>query len=216
MTTTSATRSTSSSSTTAPENLLALEAILEPLGQRLVRASSGEDALRHLLDDDFAVILLDVQMPGMNGFETAQLIKSRERTKFIPIIFLTAISKDDEYVFKGYSVGAVDYLFKPFQPEILRSKVQVFVDLYLQQRRIAEQEQQIRDIERQQLELRHMRELLQSEARFREIVASAMDAIVVFDADGNITLVNGAAERMFGTSSADAIGKSITRFFPEA
>ncbi len=82
-----------------PENLLALEAILEPLGQRLVRAQSGEDALRRLLEREFAVILLDVQMPNMNGFETAQMIKSRERTMFVPMIFLTAISKDEEYVF---------------------------------------------------------------------------------------------------------------------
>jgi PAS domain S-box-containing protein len=196
------------------ENLLALEAILEPLGQRLVRASSGGDALRCLLERDFAVILLDVQMPGMNGFETAELIKSRERTKFTPIIFLTAISKEDEYVFKGYSVGAVDYMFKPFQPAILRSKVQVFVDLYVQQRRIAEQEQRIREIERQELELQHMNELLQSEARFREIVSTAMDAIIVFDADGKISLMNGAAERML-RSGSDAIGGPIHRFFPE-
>ncbi|HEX4681242.1 MAG TPA: ATP-binding protein [Gemmatimonadaceae bacterium] len=196
------------------ENLLALEAILEPLGQRLVRASSGEDALRCLLAREFAVILLDVQMPGMNGFETAELIKARERTKFTPIIFLTAISKEDEYVFKGYSVGAVDYMFKPFQPAILRSKVQVFVDLYVQQRRIAEQEQRIREIERQELELQHMNEMLQSEARFREIVGSAMDAIIVFDADGKVSLLNSAAERMFGTTS-EAIGGPIHRFFPE-
>jgi PAS domain S-box-containing protein len=197
------------------ENLLALEAILEPLGQRLVRAQSGEAALRCLLEREFAVILLDVQMPGMNGFETARMIKARDRTKHVPIIFLTAISKDDDYVFKGYSVGAVDYMSKPFQPEILRSKVQVFVDLYVQRRRIAEQEQRIRDIERQELELRHMRELLQSEARFREIVGSAMDAIVLFDADGKISLINGAAERMFATTTSDAIGGSIVRFFPE-
>jgi PAS domain S-box-containing protein len=197
------------------ENLLALEAILEPLNQNLIRAQSGSDALRALLDRDFAVILLDVQMPGINGFETAQTIKSRERTKFIPIIFLTAISKDDEYVFQGYSVGAVDYMFKPFQPEILRSKVQVFVDLYLQQRRLAEQEQQLRDAERQELEMRHMRELLQSEARFREIVSSAMDAIMAFDDKGVVTMVNGAAERMFGTKTADAVGADIKRFVPE-
>jgi PAS domain S-box-containing protein len=197
------------------ENLLALEAILEPLGQRLVRASSGADALRCLLDQDFAVILLDVQMPGINGFETAQTIKSRERTKYIPIIFLTAISKDEEYVFQGYSVGAVDYMFKPFQPSILRSKVQVFVDLYLQQRRITEQEQQLRDVERQELELRHMRELVQSEARFREIVGSAMDAIIVFNERGVVTMVNGAAERMFGAAAQEAVGKEITRFFPQ-
>ena len=198
-----------------PENLLALEAILEPLGQHIVRASSGEDALRCLLEREFAVILLDVQMPNMNGFETARLIKSRQRTRFVPIIFLTAISKDAEYVFRGYSVGAVDYMFKPFQPEILRSKVQVFVELYLQQRRLAEQEQRLREVERQDLELRHMRELLQSESRFSEIVRSAMDAIVLFDADGKISLLNGTAERMFGTMAADAIGTSITAFFPE-
>src|SRR6476646_9169408 len=124
-----------------PENLLALEAILEPLGQRLVRASSGEDALRQLLDKEFAVILLDVQMPEMNGFETARMIKARERTRFIPIIFLTAISKEEEYVFEGYSVGAVDYIAKPFQPDILRSKVNVFVDLYQKQRQLAAQQQ---------------------------------------------------------------------------
>jgi PAS domain S-box-containing protein len=197
------------------ENLLALEAILEPLGQRLVRARSGEEALRSLLDREFAVILLDVQMPGLNGFETAQLIKARERTKFIPIIFLTAISKEDEYVFQGYSVGAVDYMFKPFQPAILRSKVQVFVDLYLQQRRITEQEQQLRDIEVREIELRHMKELLQSEARFREIVSSAMDAILAFDANGAVTLVNSAAERMFGTKADEAIGQDISKFFSE-
>lgn len=198
-----------------PENLLALEAILEPLGQRLVRATSGKEALRRLLERDFAVILLDVQMPGMSGFETAQVIKSRERTKFIPIIFLTAINKEDEYVFKGYSVGAVDYMFKPFQPEILRSKVSVFVDLYVQQHRIAEQEQRIREIERQELELRHVRELLQSEARFREIVSSAMDAIVVFDASSRITMVNSAAERMFGRREAEVVGQTIESLFPE-
>jgi PAS domain S-box-containing protein len=198
-----------------PENLLALEAILEPLGQHLVRATSGQEALRRLLERDFAVILLDVQMPGMSGFETAQLIKSRERTKYIPIIFLTAINKEDEYVFKGYSVGAVDYMFKPFQPEILRSKVAVFVDLYVQQRRIAEQEQQLREIERQELELRHVRELLQSEARFREIVSSAMDAIVVFDAANCITMVNSAAERMFRRPSNEAVGSAIGTLFPE-
>jgi PAS domain S-box-containing protein len=199
-----------------PENLLALEAILEPLGQRLVRAQSGEDALRRLLEREFAVILLDVQMPGMNGFETARMIKSRERTKFMPIIFLTAISKEEEYVFHGYSVGAVDYIFKPFQPEILRSKVQVFVELNRQQRRIAQHEQRLRDIERRELELKHMHELLESEARFREIVSSAMDAIIVFDASGTVTLVNGAAESMFGVTAAEAIETSMSRFFPEA
>jgi PAS domain S-box-containing protein len=198
-----------------PENLLALEAILEPLHQRLVRASSGEEALRRLLERDFALILLDVQMPGMNGFETARLIKSRERTKYIPIIFLTAISKEEAYVFEGYSVGAVDYLFKPFQPEILRSKVAAFVDLYIRQRNIAAQEALLRESERREMELRHMRELWESQARFREVVTSALDAIILFDASGRITLFNAAAEQMFRSASTEAVGASITRLFPE-
>ena len=110
-----------------PENLLALEAILDPLDQNLLYAHSGEEALRQLLRHDVAVILLDVQMPVLDGFETAMLIKQRERTKYIPIIFVTAISKEDEHVFRGYSAGAVDYVFKPFSPDVLRSKVAVFI-----------------------------------------------------------------------------------------
>ena len=109
------------------ENLLALEAILEPLGHRLVSATSGDEALRHLLKDEFAVILLDVQMPGLDGFETAELIKRRERTRHVPILFLTAISKDRRHVFRGYESGAVDYIFKPIDADILRSKVSVFL-----------------------------------------------------------------------------------------
>ena len=198
-----------------PENLLALEAILEPLGQKLVRAHSGDETLRLLLSHDFAMILLDVQMPGIDGFETARLIKSRERTKYVPIIFLTAISKDEEYVFEGYSVGAVDYMTKPFQPDILRSKVSVFVDLFQKQRQLATQQDVIRESEKRELELRHMREIYESEARFSEIVGSAMDAIMVFDADGAISLFNAAAERMFGLEAAGGNGANVSRFFPE-
>ena len=195
------------------ENLLALEAILEPLGQKLIRAHSGEEALRMLLRHEVAVVLLDVQMPGMNGFETAQLIKSRERTRYIPIIFLTAISKEEEYVFRGYQMGAVDYISKPFQPDVLRAKVAVFVDLHLKQQRLQEQESLLREGERRMTELRHMREMLQSEARFREIVSTAMDAIVIFDEQEHISLFNGAAERMFRCPASQAIGRSITEFF---
>lgn len=198
------------------ENLLALEAILEPLGQHLVRAHSGDEALRLLLSHDFALILLDVQMPGINGFETARLIKSRERTKYIPIIFLTAISKEEEYVFEGYLVGAVDYMSKPFQPDILRSKVSVFVDLYQKQRQLSAQQELLRESERRDLELRHMREMWESESRFSEIVGSAMDAIVVFDADGRISLFNAAAERMFCDSADNVINADVRTFFPDA
>ena len=197
-----------------PENLLALEAILEPLGQQLVRAHSGEEALRRLLTEEFAVILLDVQMPGMNGFETARLIKSRERSRHIPIIFLTAISKEESYVFEGYSVGAVDYMSKPFQPDILRSKVSVFVDLYRKQRQLARQEQLLREHEKRELELRHQAELIEKEARLGEIVESALDAIITFGEDHHITLFNAAAERLFGCRAADALGRPITDFFP--
>src|SRR5947209_2192783 len=113
-----------------PENLVALEAVLAPLDCRLVRATSGSEALKRLLEDDFAVILLDVQMPELDGFETADYIKRRERTRSIPIIFVTAISKEEHHVFRGYEAGAVDYVFKPYDPVVLRSKVAVFVELW--------------------------------------------------------------------------------------
>ena len=127
-----------------PENLLALEAILSSLDQTLVRATSGEEALKALLSDDFAVILLDVQMPGMDGFETASHIKRRERTRDIPIIFLTAINREPQHAFRGYSAGAVDYLAKPFDPWVLRAKVSVFVELYLKNRQLREQAEMLR------------------------------------------------------------------------
>jgi len=113
-----------------PENLLTLEATLGYLGQNLVMASSGREALKLLLDDDFALILLDVHMPDMDGFETAALIRDREKSQNIPIIFLTAMHKGPGQVFRGYSLGAVDYIFKPFEPEILKAKVAVFIELY--------------------------------------------------------------------------------------
>ncbi|MCU1377072.1 MAG: hypothetical protein JWN29_55 [Acidimicrobiales bacterium] len=122
-----------------PENLLALEAVLEPLGHRLVQAGSGEDALRHLLTDDVAVIVLDVQMPGLDGFETAAAIKGRVRTRDIPIIFLTALSREPEHRLHGYATGAVDYIFKPVEPDLLRAKVAVFLELHLSARRLKEQ-----------------------------------------------------------------------------
>jgi len=148
-----------------PENLLALQAILEPLGQTLVLAHSGEEALKCVLQHEFACILLDVQMPEMNGFDAAQIIKSRERSRYIPIIFLSAINKEDSYVFKGYSMGAVDYVFKPFNPDVLRSKVAVFVDLYLKQQQIIEQAELLAESQRRELELEHRAELLETEAK---------------------------------------------------
>nr|WP_237389671.1 response regulator [Bacillus sp. USDA818B3_A] len=112
------------------ENLIALDAVLSSPNYRLVKARSGEEALKYILKQDFAVILLDVQMPGLNGFETAKLIKARKKSKNIPIIFITAISQDMEHVLRGYSVGAIDYIFKPFNPETLKRKVEQFVKIY--------------------------------------------------------------------------------------
>jgi len=139
------------------DNLLALEAVLDPLDAELVRAGSGDEALRALLSGDFAVIILDVQMPGMDGFETARLIKARTQTRNVPIIFLTAISGEAEHHLQGYRSGAVDYVYKPFNPESLRAKVAIFLELWGQghqlDRQRAELARQLVEVERLNAEL---------------------------------------------------------------
>ena len=160
-----------------PENLLALEAILEPLSQNLIRAHSGPEALKRVLEMEFATILLDVQMPDMNGFEVAEIIKSRERSRTIPIIFLSAINKEEAYVFKGYSMGAVDYVFRPFNPDVLRMKVAVFVDLFIKQREVQRQAELLRDAEKRELELEHRTSLLEAEARSAAKLAQMNDEL---------------------------------------
>ena len=166
-----------------PENLTALKATLEPLEQNLVLASSGREALRELLLRDFACILLDVQMPELDGFETARLIKQRTRTSHIPIIFITAISKDAGHVFRGYSTGAVDYIFKPFDPEVLRSKVSVFIELWEKTEQLQRQSELLRE-----QELAQVRRT--SEERYRQL-ADAMPQIVwTADTRGNTTYLN--------------------------
>ena len=131
-----------------PENLLAVEAALEGLSLNLVKAGSGPEALRHLLHNDVALILLDVQMPGMDGLETARLIRGRRRSRHLPIIFITAFDRDDAQVLEAYKLGAVDFLFKPLQPEVLRAKVSVFVELQRRTAQVARQAEQIRHHER--------------------------------------------------------------------
>lgn len=126
------------------ENLIALEAILSSLNQQLVPVRSGEAALKALLSDEFAVILLDVVMPGMDGFETAAHIKRRAKTHDVPIIFLTAAGAEPDHAFRGYAAGAVDYIAKPFDPWVLRAKVAVFVDLYMKNRQLREQAELLR------------------------------------------------------------------------
>jgi PleD family two-component response regulator len=125
------------------DNLVALQAILQGMPIETVAVTSGEDALKQLLVDDFALILLDAYMPGMNGFETATHVKSRERTRHIPIIFLTAADRDARLALRGYAAGAVDYLTKPCDPWILRAKVSVFVDMWSQARQIQRQAEQM-------------------------------------------------------------------------
>ncbi len=166
-----------------PENLLALEAILEPLEADLVRAASGEEALRRLLHEEFAAILLDVQMPGMDGFQTAELIKQRERTRHVPILFLTAISKDAEHIFRGYSAGAVDYLMKPFDPLVLRAKVAVFIELWqktteLRRRDALLAEQELAAAERE------------SEVRYRSLADAVPQIVWTADAEGKTLFYN--------------------------
>lgn len=169
-----------------PENLLALEAILEPLGQELVKATSGTEALKSILLNDFAVILMDVKMPDMDGFETTRFIKDRDKSRHIPIIFITALDENSDAIFKGYSAGAVDYIHKPFNEEILRSKVSVFVELYLKEQQIREQavliqDNILREAERvrvqqeRELEQKHLKELAvelekRVEVRTRELL----------------------------------------------
>src|SRR6266536_1202194 len=162
-----------------PDNLMALAAVLEPLHADLVPARSGEEALRRLLGEEFAVIVLDVQMPVLDGFETARLIKQRERTRHIPLVFLTAISGEPEHHLRGYEVGAVDYVYKPFAPEILRAKVRVFIELWQRgaiiERQRAQLEERLADLDRANVALaRQGIELERSNAaleRFAEIAA---------------------------------------------
>jgi two-component system sensor histidine kinase/response regulator len=140
-----------------PANLLALEAMLQGLGQNLIKAGSGREALKWLLTDDFAVILLDVKMPDMDGFETAALIRQRDKSRDIPIIFLTAADKTHTEAVRGYAVGAVDYLVKPVVPEFVRSKVSVFVELAKKTEQLRRQTEQLRASEQAARELAEAR-----------------------------------------------------------
>jgi len=180
-----------------PNNLIALDAMLGDMGENLVKAESGIKALRALLEMDFAVILLDVQMPEMDGFETARLIREREKSKDTPIIFLTAQGPNERNVFKGYSLGAVDYLFKPIVPEILRSKVTVFVDLF---RKTLELKQQTRELSR----ISRQNQL---------ILNSAAEGVVGVDRNTVATFVNPAGARMLGREVHEIVGRRVHDIF---
>ncbi len=181
-----------------PHNLVALQAILEPLNQELMLAENGTDALRLCLDHDFAAILLDVRMPIMDGFETAEMIRSRKHSHRTPILFLTAY-RSDEQLFRGYDLGAVDFLFKPIVPEILLSKVKVFVEL----RRSEE------------LLQRQTEDLKRTERKFRDVLEAAPDAMIITNEDGRIELANSRVDMLFQHSREILIGQNIRTLIPE-
>ena len=180
-----------------PDNLISIEAALETLNEEIVLARSGTEALRYLLESDFAAILLDVKMPDMDGFETAELIRSRKRSQHTPILFLTAY-RNEEHLFRGYDLGAVDFLFKPIVPEILRSKVAVFVELSRSAQR-----------QRRQAEI-----LAKAELKFRSLLEAAPYAMLITTAEGQIVLANSRADDMFGYTRQELLGQNIRLLVP--
>ena len=191
-----------------PANLLALESLLEGGEYSVVKAFSGPEGLRCMLEKEFALVLLDVLMPGMDGFETAALIRQRQLSKDTPIIFITASNSNENHVGRGYSLGAVDYIYKPIVPEILKAKVQVFADLYRKTQRLKRSESALRN----ELD-EHGKTLtarLESEEKYRELFSRASDAIVVFDADGGAVLdANDAALALYGYSRKEFLGLTV-------
>jgi hypothetical protein len=189
-----------------PENLVALEAILGNEGLDLVKAGSGNDALRHSLKRDFALVLLDVQMPGMDGFETAELMRSNPKTRHLPIIFVTAGVKDIQLQFKGYDLGAVDYLIKPVDPHILQSKVTVFCELYRQRRQIEANQLLLEAKIKERVAM-----LRESEERFHMLATHVPVGIYQIDTQGNCLFVNRRWCEIAGLSAEEAAGPGWTR-----
>jgi signal transduction histidine kinase/DNA-binding NarL/FixJ family response regulator len=188
-----------------PANLMAMEAVLQPLGQRIVSARSGQEALRALLEEEFAVILLDVTMPGMDGFETAQLIRDRNKTRGVPIIFLTAMQGNEQFILRAYERGAVDYLIKPFDPDILRAKVSVFVELYLMRERV----KQIAALEASQRESEGARERL-----FEMLMQLPMAMAATIGPDHVIELANPWFDKLAGRRR-QLIGRKMLDVFDD-
>jgi signal transduction histidine kinase len=192
-----------------PENLVAVEAALAPLGHRVLRASSGEEALRHLLTDDVGVIVLDVMMPGLDGFETARHIKDRDRTRDIPIVFLTAMGGEIANRLRGYDAGAVDYLAKPVDPAILQAKVRVFLELHLAAQALRDQGEELakrtRDLERSNADLEQfsyvashdLQEPLRAIAGYLELLVDHVGEDLDEDARTWIGRASDSADRMY-------------------
>ena len=188
-----------------PENLIALEAVLSDLGQNLVKARSGEEALRLLLKQEFAVILLDVNMPGINGFETAELIRQRKSTEHIPIIFVSAISTSDTHLFKGYALGAVDYIFTPVIPEVLRSKVTVFVELLKKTEETKRQAEQLRELEEKEHreKMNEASRRIELQTKHNRFFTLAVDLLAITDFDGGFSELNPAWQYVLGYSEVE-------------
>jgi PAS domain S-box-containing protein len=187
-----------------PANLLALEAILAELGHNLVQVLSGEEALRRLRDLDFAVILLDVQMHGLDGFETAIRLRAQERSRHTPIIFLTAFEDNRLSVEQAYGLGAVDYLIRPLVPVILRAKVTGFVDLFQKTEQVKRQAEQLRHLERLEFE----RKLAEENARFRALTEHSSDAVTLVRADGTVLYSSPSSRRVLGYEPEEFVGRS--------
>lgn len=196
------------------DKLLAVEAILSNLGQNIVKARSGKEALRHLLHMDFAVILLDVSMPCMDGFETAALIRKRPSSEHTPIIFVTSINSSENHIAKGYSLGAVDYMLTPIVPDVLRSKVSVFVELHKKSELIKLQAEELRRAEesKHQRELADVEDRLEAETRRNRFFTLSIDLLAIASFDDFLIQVNPMWESVLGFSADELRSKSLLEF----
>src|SRR5882724_11481823 len=196
------------------DKLMAVEAVLSSLGQNIVKARSGKEALRHLLRQEFAVILLDVSMPCMDGFETAALIRKRASSEHTPIIFITSINTSENHVSQGYSLGAVDYMLTPIVPEILRTKVAVLVDLHKKSELVRRQAEQLRQME----EFRHQRQLaevadrLEAETKRNRFFTLSLDLLAISSFDDYFIQLNPVWESTLGFNVDELRSKSLLEF----